>query len=499
MIPRSFGLVALLAALASAGCDTPHANARPKGAHVHAEPPAPLASGPAKRAEAEAPADEHAAHAHTPAKAVADEHAAHAHSPPSAAAPEHAAHAHPPPSAAAPEHAAHAHPPASAIGPEHAGHAPSSPGASEHAGHAGHEQHPSAAAQASTGPVPTPAGYTGFTLDLARARNVGLTTAEVVEQDFTRSLRTVGVVTLDETRTSHVHAKVRGFIEGISVDFVGKRVRQGQPLVSIYSQEVYAAELEFLSVLEGPGAAPALSGEFASAERKARELLLAGARRRLALWDVPRAEIERLEQTRVPKKTFTLPSPRTGIVVAKQALAGLFIDPSVELYLISDVRRLWVLADVYGSDVPFLKLGGSARLVIEGTLPEPIAGKVSFIPPTLDEATRTLKVRFEIDNKDGRIRPGAFATVEMEIALGRGLAIPEDAVVHAGPRAIVFVLAADRVEPREVVLGPNLGGRYRVIKGLRAGERVATGAQFLLDSESRLRASSAPGGGHGGH
>jgi Cu(I)/Ag(I) efflux system membrane fusion protein len=437
MTARSLGLVALLA-LATAGCETRRADARPHDtAHQHHEHRAAAGAEPAPPRASRAPASEHAAHA------------------------------------------------------------PAGPSASAPGDHAGHLPVPTDPSAVDSAPAPTPTGYTGFSLDLAHARNIGLTTAIVAEQDFTRSLRTVGVVTLDETRTSHVHAKVRGFIESISVDFVGKRVQKGQPLVTIYSQDVYAAELEFLSVLEQP--APGAAGEFAAAERRARELLLGGARRRLSLWDVPEGEIQRLEQTRVPRKTFALAAPRTGIVVAKQALAGLFIDPSVELYLISDVRKLWVLADVYGTDVPFLELGSSARLSIEGTLPEVMPGKVAFIPPTLDEATRTLKVRFEIDNPDGRIRPGAFATVEMDVRLGRGLGIPENAVVHAGPRAIVFVVGGDRIEPRQVVLGPGVGGRYRVEKGLEAGERVATGAQFLLDSESRLRASSAPGGAHAGH
>ena len=401
--------------------------------------------------------------------------------------------------AAAPEHAQHS-PSSAAPAPAHAAYPPAAPSAAPPSDdHTTHTTGPGDKPAPAPAMAMAPAGYTGFTLDLARARSIGLSTATVEEQDFARSLRTVGIVTLDETRTSHVHAKVRGFIENISVDFVGKGVRQGQPLVTIYSQEVYAAELEFLSVLEQPASGGALTGEFASAERKARELLLAGARRRLSLWDVPKGEIERLEQTRVPKKTFTLASPRTGIVVAKQALLGMFIDPSVELYLISDVRKLWVLADIYGTDVPFLKLGSSASLRIEGTLPHAMPAKVAFIPPTIDEPTRTLKVRFELDNREGHIRPGAFVTVEMDVSLGRGLGIPEDAVVHAGPRAIVFVVGRERIEPREVSLGPNLAGRYRVEKGLTAGERVATGAQFLLDSESRLRASSAPGGAHGGH
>jgi membrane fusion protein, copper/silver efflux system len=144
-------------------------------------------------------------------------------------------------------------------------------------------------------------------------------------------VRTVGVVTLDETRTSHVHTKVRGYIERLSVDFVGKKVRAGAPLCTIYSQEVFAAELEFLSVLDQPSAQPSLPSAFAQAERQAQDRLLSAARRRLALWDVPRAEVERLERTRQARRTFTLAAPRAGIVVAKQALAGMYVDPSLEL------------------------------------------------------------------------------------------------------------------------------------------------------------------------
>lgn len=424
------------------------------------------------RASEQPQIDAHAEHARAPVPARAE-------TPATAAA----GHVHPVSSSAMPEehvHEGHVQPASSNAMPpghvhpdEHAGH-----GADEHA---------------------MPEGYAGFTIDLERARALGLSTTAVGEQDFKRSLRTVGIVTLDETRTSRVHAKVRGFIERISADFVGKPVRQGQPLVSIYSQEVYAAELEFLSVLDQPPAGAALSGDFAQAERTAREKLLAAGRRRLSLWDVPKGEIARLERTRTPERTFTLIAPRTGIVVAKQAIAGMYVDPSLELYLISDLRKLWVLADVYETDISSLELGSPAKLHVEGATVDPISAKVAFIPPTVDEATRTLKVRFAIDNPDGHVRPGAFATVEMDLNLGRGVSVPEDAVIHTGPRAIVFVVGDLRIEPREVTLGPVVAGRYRVEHGLHTGERVATGAQFLLDSESRLRATSAPGGEHAGH
>lgn len=355
-------------------------------------------------------------------------------------------------------------------------------------GHADHAAPPNA-----------PAGYASISVSPAVARAIGLQTARVEEREFSKRVRTTGVVVLDETRTSHVHAKVRGWIETVNADFVGKRIRAGAPLCTLYSQEVLAAQLEFLSVLGQSSGAPALSGPLGEAERRAREQLLTAARGRLELWDVPAAEIARLEASREPHRTFTLDAPRTGIVIAKQAVAGMFIDPSVELFVVSDTRKLWVLADLYASDVAGVRLGAPATLAIEGQPGARVPAAVAFLPPTIEEATRTLEVRFDVDNADGAIRPGAFATVELDIDLGRSLAIPEAAVIHAGREAIAFVVEGDRLEPRSVRLGPLVSGHYGVHAGLEAGESVATGAQFLIDSESRLRASSGKGPSHGGH
>jgi membrane fusion protein, copper/silver efflux system len=349
------------------------------------------------------------------------------------------------------------------------------------------------------GAAAAPSGYADFTLDPQQAAAVGLKTATVAEQPFERHLRTTGVVALDETRTSHVHTKVRGWIEKVSADFVGKTVRAGAPLCTLYSQEVYAAELEYLTLLDQVSTRPAVSGAFADTERNASSQLLAAGRRRLQLWDVPEGEITRLEQTREARRTFTLTAPRSGVIVAKQALAGMFVDPSAELYVVSDTSQLWALSDVYEKDVPFVKVGDVAKLRIEGLGAQELETNVAFIPPTVDEATRTLRVRFDLPNKDGRIRPGAFATVEMRLDLGKALAVPETAVIHAGAEDIVFVVHGTHVQPRSVTVGPLVGDRYPVREGLSAGETVAVGAQFLIDSESRLRATSTPGGAHVGH
>lgn len=348
------------------------------------------------------------------------------------------------------------------------------------AAHSAHE-HPGASP-----PTNAPIGYAPVTIDPTRAGAMELSTAPVEEREFTKTLRSVGVVTLDETRSAHVHSKVRGWVDQIFVDFVGRKIKAGEPLCSIYSQDVYAAEIEFLSILDRASGRPAA------------DPLLDAARRRLLLWDVPQSEIARLEQSREAHRTFPLLAPRAGVVVSKQAILGVYVDPSLELYTLSDLSRVWVLVDVYEADVPYVHLGDHARLTIEGQ-PSPLDARVSFLAPTIDESTRTRKVRLELDNKRGDLLPGAFASAELDLPLGKGLSVPESAVIRTGARSIVFVAHeknGQHLEPREIKLGPLIGDQYRVEAGVSAGEYVATGAQFLLDSESRLRATSSPGGGH---
>ena len=363
----------------------------------------------------------------------------------------------------------------------------------EHAGHVAPLAVDPHAAHAQ--PSTTPSGYAPVMLDPARIDGMQLSTAVVEEKDFVRKVRTVGIVAVDETRTAHVHAKVRGFIEGIYVNYIGKHVRAGEALCAIYSQEVFAAEIEFLAILDRAATPLPVGSEFADGERRAQQQLINAARRRLSLWDVPKSEIARLESTREARRTFALASPRAGVVVAKQALDGVWVDPSLELYTITDLSRVWVLVDVYEGDVPYVKAGDHAQLRVEGH-PDSIDAAVAFLPPTIDESTRTLKVRFELANPGGHLRPGAFVNATMDLPLGKGLAVPENAVIRTGTRAIVFVVHGNHIEPREITLGPLVDDAYRVEGGVTAGDLVAVGAQFLLDSESRLRATSGVGGGH---
>lgn len=377
---------------------------------------------------------------------------------------------------------------------EHAGHG-SVTAEKEHAGHA---SAPAGDEHVAHGSAPAPSGYAPIAVDLQKLQAFGLSTAKVEARHLVREQRTVGVVTLDETRTSHVHARVKGFVESIGPNFVGKTVRRGEALCGVFSQGVLAAQLELISLLKQRNKLAGTNGALIADADASWDSIIDGARQRLLIWNVPKGLVDRVERTLEPVRTFTISSPRAGVIVAKRAFAGVYVEPSTELYLISDLAKLWVVLDVYEADVPFVKLGDTAKLTIEGVT-DAVTGTVAYLSPTIDEATRTLKVRLDVDNPSGALRPGAFVNAQLSLMVGHGLAVPESAVIRTGTRNIVFVVHGEHVEPREVKLGPLVEGAYRVDAGLSEGDQVATGAQFLIDSESRLRATSAPGGGHAGH
>ena len=343
-----------------------------------------------------------------------------------------------------------------------------------------------------------PSGYAGVAVDESKLAPFGFAKQKVERRTQMRTLRTVGVVTLDETRTAHVHSKVKGFVEAVQADFVGKTVKRGDALCSVYSQNVLAAQLELVGLLKQRKTMSSTDPAVVAAVDRSWDTIVDAAKRRLTLWDVPKAQISKLEETLDPVRTFTLSAPRAGVIVDKQAYVGNYVDPGSELYIISDLTHVWIELDLYESDQAVVMLGQDAEVTVEG-VETPIQGKVSFVAPTIDSGTRTLRVRVSVDNPDNRFKPGAFVTAEMKLMGADGLLVPEAAVIRTGVRNIVYVVHDGHIEPREVKLGPLLEGSYRVDMGLNEGEEVATGAQFLIDSESRLRASSSPGGAHAGH
>lgn len=359
-----------------------------------------------------------------------------------------------------------------------------------------------AAASAPPATVPETAGVPGravVSLSPERRRALGLRTELVRRSALDRTLRTVGRVAADERRLHHIHTKYDGYIEHLYVDFTGKLVRKGEPLVSLYSPELVATQQEYLLAWR---ARLELAESGLPSVAQGGVDLLEAARRRLLLWDIRAEDITRLERTGIVRRTLDLHSDVTGYVVQKTALHGMRVMPSDTLFDIADLSHLWVLADVYESDLPSVRLGMPAEVSLPYLPGRRWAGTVTNVAPTVEAQTRTIKVRVEVDNADGALKPEMFADVVLRSGGGEGLLLPADAVIHAGQRQLVFVDLADgRLEPREVHLGVRVGDAVQVLHGVAEGERVVTTANFLLDSESSLKAalstmSPAPAGEH---
>jgi multidrug efflux pump subunit AcrA (membrane-fusion protein)/DNA-directed RNA polymerase subunit RPC12/RpoP len=317
----------------------------------------------------------------------------------------------------------------------------------------------------------------------------GVQTEPAVVERVARSARTVGTVTADETRIRHVHTKIAGWVEKLFVNFTGQLVRKGQPILSIYSQELLASQQEFLRARE-------TAAKFAASElpevRTGGEELLRSVEQRLRLFDVPEDFIEELKRSGQPKRAVTLLSPVSGFVTVKEIFEGQQIEPGMELFAITDLSRVWIEADVYEYEARSVHVGQEGKVTFPYDPSRQLAGRVSFIYPTLNPESRTLRVRLEFQNPDFALKPGMFANVELPLDATEGVVIPDSAVIDTGERQLVFVsLGGGRFEPREVKLGVRSSGKAQVLSGVAAGEQVVTRANFLLDSESQLRAAIA--------
>lgn len=342
-------------------------------------------------------------------------------------------------------------------------------------------------------------GYAPVTVDRGRQQLLGIQTTTISTQKLAKTIRTVGLVQTDETRTAHVHVKFEGFIEEMYVNYTGKTVKKGQPLFKIFSRDLLAAEQEYLSSRAALGRMP--GNAFIEPARAATKDLVAASRRRLELFDVPPSVLSQIERTGEAQRAITILSPQNGVVVEKQALQGLAVTPMMHLFVVADLSRVWVVADVFERDLAQVKIGQQAKMSIDAFPGRAFTGLVTFISPTLDEITRTAKVRFEFPNADALLKPHMYATVELRVDLGEGLIVPSDAVVDTGERKIVFVAHdGGHFEPRALKLGIALDGAYQVLEGLSAGDNIASQGQFLLDSESRIRgATSGAQPSHGAH
>jgi Cu(I)/Ag(I) efflux system membrane fusion protein len=337
-------------------------------------------------------------------------------------------------------------------------------------------------------------GFSVVEIDPARTRQIGLRVAKAERSRFGGEIRTTGRVAADETRIHHVHTKYEAYVEELYADFTGKWVKAGEPLVELYSPELLAAQEELLLALRAEKALS--SGPEPSPTRGGGADLVASARQRLRLLDVSDREIDAIASSGKARRAITLSSPISGYVVGKSAVHGMKSVPSDTLFDIADLSRVWVVADVYESDLPKVRVGQAATMNLTYWPGSEWKGRVAWIEPTVDPKSRTVKVRLDVANPKGELKPEMFANVVLETPARDVLTIPDDAVIESGLRAIVFVERGEgRLEPREIATGLRSGGRVEVVSGIQEGESVATGASFLIDSESRLRAAiSAMGG-----
>ena len=326
-------------------------------------------------------------------------------------------------------------------------------------------------------------------LSAEQARAIGVRFAVVERGPLARSVRTVGQVVPPEPNLAEITTKIDGFVEELFVDATGMSVRRGQPLLTLYSPMLVAAQEELLAAKR---LAAAVDSGQAEAWRNG-QVLLEAARRRLSYWDISAEQIERLERTGQVTKTLTLTAPVDGVVLEKMVVAGQSVMPGMKLYRIADLRTVWIEGAVFEQDLAFIRAGAPVRAELAAYPGRPVDGRVSFVWPTVDEQSRSARVRVAFPNPGGLLKPGMYATLFFEAVVGAEvLQVPAEAVVQTGERNLVFVVGPDgALTPREVVLGARAGGRFQVLSGLAGGERIVASANFLVDAESRLATGAA--------
>ena len=315
-------------------------------------------------------------------------------------------------------------------------------------------------------------------IDSTTTQTMGIRTATVTRGPLRRLIRTVGVIDYNETTLADVTTKFKGWVEKLYVNATGQLVMRGDPLFEIYSPEIYSAQREYLLVLE--------QGTNASGGDSLRPSTL----RKLKFLDISDEQIAELERTREPSKTVRIVAPQDGFVMEKMVVEGQMVEPGMKMYRLADLGLVWVQAQIYEQDLPYIQLGQEVTVTLSYLSDREFRGRVTYIYPNIDEKTRTARVRMEFHNPGYFLKPGMFATVQVVSQLDpSALLVPDMAILRSGEKNTVFVaLEEGKFEPRTVTLGSQAeNDMYQVLSGLKEGERIVTSGQFMLDSESQLR------------
>ena len=325
-------------------------------------------------------------------------------------------------------------------------------------------------------------------ISAAKQQLIGVRTVEAKRETLMRDVRTTAQIVPDETRIAHIHVKINGFIEQVFVDYVGQLVKKGQQLFTIYSPDLVSTQEEYLIAKRGEKTLG--SSQFAEVAQGSQSLLHS-ARERLKLWDISDAQIRKLDETGEVSRTVTFYSPIGGFVMDRKAFPQTSVTPDTELYTVSDFSTVWANADIFEYEVPFVKVGQHAEMQLSYYPGKTWKGRVSFIYPTVDPTTHTVKVRMEFRNRDFTLKAQMFADVDLKISYGNQVVVPQEAVLDSGKEQRVYVEKGDGYfEPRVITTGAKLDGKVVVLSGLKAGETVVSSGNFLVDSESRLKTAT---------
>ncbi len=327
-------------------------------------------------------------------------------------------------------------------------------------------------------------------IDGITSQNINVRTAKAVQGTLSHTVRALGRVAYDEERMVHLHPKTEGWIEKLNIDKTGQKVKKNTDLLSIYSPQLVASQQEYILALNN---LRALESSPIKDIRQGAEELVKSSRERLKLLDVPAHQLHTLEQSQKIKKSLHIHSPADGIVMKIGAREGQFVTPATEIYMIADLRKVWVYVDIYEYELPWVKEGDRVEMQLAGIPGKTFNGHLAYIYPYAEAKTRTIKVRLVFENPDLLLKPEMFA--EVTIHAGKqvnAIVIPSEAVIRSGVRDQVFIVRSlGKFEPRLVTLGLSSNGKVTVLKGIKAGEEVVTSAQFLIDSESKLREATA--------
>ncbi len=324
-------------------------------------------------------------------------------------------------------------------------------------------------------------------IDPTMIQNIGVTTEVVIKRKLTNTIRTTGIVDYAETSETNITTKFSGYIEKLYVDYTGKPVQKGQPLFEIYSPELVATQQEYLQAISYK---KTMANSTDEAAISGAEDLVQSAKRKLSLWDISTQQIKSLEQSGIPQKTLTFYSPFSGVVIGKNIFDGMQVQAGMNLFKLAKLSPMWVYADVYEDELSFVKTGEQATIELPYNAGQTLHGKVSYIYPFLQSQSRTAKVRIEIPDVNFLLKKDMYVTVNIQPTVFiNAIAIPEQSVIHSGKRDVVVLsLGNGRFKSVEVKLGVLADGYYEVKEGLKEGDIIVTASQFLIDSESNLKA-----------